>query len=157
VHGRPQSSLRSMHSRIVPQLPRKDTGNGLGPVAIQQGMFIAYASAPARPQIAVSTAVLTLRPAAAEPAKPPLDHLVLFQNAKADVQPRSMVLDLTTPSSAREVIAAGTLCVRCYAPTTRTELRGHTRAGVRQFPLPLRRIERRRHVPGEHPLHCVWR
>jgi hypothetical protein len=68
-----------------------------------------------------------------------------------------MGLDLTTPPSARVVVAAGPLRVRCYAPTTRIELRGTPIAGVRRLPLPLRRIARRRHVPGERPLPCVRR
>src|SRR5262249_52274634 len=68
-----------------------------------QGMFIACASAPARPQMVVLTAVLTPRP-----SQPNLQSQVStschFQNVTADVQPR-MVLDLTTPPSAPLVAA----------------------------------------------------
>jgi hypothetical protein len=56
--------------RNVPQLPRKRPPGAYGSIPVrarapwpkQRRMFIAYASAGARPQIAVSTAVITLRP-----------------------------------------------------------------------------------------------
>jgi uncharacterized caspase-like protein len=65
------------------QLPSKDTTKGLVPVAEQQGMFIAYASAPGRTasdrgdKSGPYAAAL-----AAELSKPGLDHLNLFQNVK---------------------------------------------------------------------------
>ena len=68
------------------QLPTKDTTKGLVPVAEQQGMFIAYASAPGRTasdrgdRSGPYAAAL-----AAELAKPGLDHLNLFQNVKEAV------------------------------------------------------------------------
>jgi len=68
------------------QLPTKDTTKGLLPVAEQQGMFIAYASAPGRTasdrgdQSGPYAAAL-----AAELAKPGIDHLSLFQNVKEAV------------------------------------------------------------------------
>src|SRR5215470_2255855 len=68
------------------QLPTKDTTKGLVPVAEQQGMFIAYASAPGRTasdrgdKSGPYAAAL-----AAELSKPGLDHLNLFQNVKEAV------------------------------------------------------------------------
>ena len=68
------------------QLPSKDTTKGLVPVAEQQGMFIAYASAPGRTasdrgdKSGPYAAAL-----AAELSKPGLDHLNLFQNVKETV------------------------------------------------------------------------
>src|SRR5262245_50107640 len=68
------------------QLPTKDTTKGLLPVAEQQGIFIAYASAPGRTasdrgeKSGPYAAAL-----AAEFAKPGLDHLNLFQNVKESV------------------------------------------------------------------------
>ena len=68
------------------QLPSKDTSKGLVPVAEQQGMFIAYASAPGR---TASDRGEKSGPYAAalvaELAKPGLDHLNLFQNVKEAV------------------------------------------------------------------------
>jgi hypothetical protein len=68
------------------QLPSKDTSKGLVPIAEQQGMFIAYASAPGRTASdrgdrsgPYATAL------AAELAKPGIDHLSLFQNVKEAV------------------------------------------------------------------------
>jgi hypothetical protein len=68
------------------QLPSKDTSKGLVPIAEQQGMFIAYASAPGRTASdrgdnsgPYATAL------AAEFAKPGIDHLGLFQNVKEAV------------------------------------------------------------------------
>ena len=68
------------------QLPSKDTSKGLVPVAEQNGMFIAYASAPGRTasdkgeKSGPYAAALS-----AELAKPGLDHLNLFQNVKEAV------------------------------------------------------------------------
>jgi Caspase domain len=68
------------------QLPTKDTSKGLVPVSEQQGMFIAYASAPGRTasdrgeRSGPYAAAL-----AAELAKPGNDHLSLFQNVKEAV------------------------------------------------------------------------
>ena len=68
------------------QLPTKDTTKGLVPVVEQQGMFIAYASAPGRTasdrgdKSGPYSAAL-----AAELGKPGLDHLNLFQNVKEAV------------------------------------------------------------------------
>ncbi len=68
------------------QLPTKDTSKGLMPVAEQQGMFIAYASAPGKTasdrgeRSGPYAAAL-----AAELAKSGLDHLNLFQNVKETV------------------------------------------------------------------------
>jgi uncharacterized caspase-like protein len=68
------------------QLPSKDTTKGLMPIAEQQGMFIAYASAPGRTasdrgdKSGPYAAAL-----AAELSKPGLDHLNLFQNVKETV------------------------------------------------------------------------
>ena len=68
------------------QLPTKDTSKGLVPVSEQQGMFIAYASAPGR---TASDRGETSGPyaaaLAAELAKPGVDHLSLFQNVKEAV------------------------------------------------------------------------
>jgi invasion protein IalB len=68
------------------QLPTKDTSKGLIPVAEQQGMFIAYASAPGR---TASDRGDRSGPYAAalagELGKPGLDHLNLFQNVKEAV------------------------------------------------------------------------
>ena len=68
------------------QLPSKDSSKGLLPVAEQQGMFVAYASAPGRTASdrgekggPYATAL------AAEFTRPGLDHLNLFQNAKEAV------------------------------------------------------------------------
>src|SRR5262249_43150260 len=68
------------------QLPTKDTTKGLVPVAEQQGMFIAYASAPGhtasdRGQGSGPYAAAL----AAELDTPGLDHLNLFQNVKERV------------------------------------------------------------------------
>jgi uncharacterized caspase-like protein len=68
------------------QLPTKDTTKGLVPVIEQQGMFIAYASAPGRTasdrgdQSGPYAGAL-----AAELGKPGLDHLNFFQNVKEAV------------------------------------------------------------------------
>jgi uncharacterized caspase-like protein len=68
------------------QLPTKDTSKGLVPISEQQGMFIAYASAPGRTasdrgdKSGPYAAAL-----AAELAKPGIDHLSLFQNVKEAV------------------------------------------------------------------------
>jgi hypothetical protein len=68
------------------RLPSKDTSKGLVAIAEQQGMFIAYASAPGRTasdrgeKSGPYAAAL-----AAELAKPGLDHLNLFQNVKEAV------------------------------------------------------------------------
>jgi len=76
------------------QLPSKDTTKGLVPVAEQQGMFIAYASAPGRTasdrgdKSGPYAAAL-----AAELSKPGLDHLNLFQNVKETVRSGSTISD----------------------------------------------------------------
>ena len=68
------------------QLPSKDTTKGLVPVSEQQGMFVAFASAPGRTasdrgeKSGPYAAAL-----AAELGKPDLDHLNLFQNVKEHV------------------------------------------------------------------------
>src|SRR5215475_9386507 len=68
------------------QLPTKDTTKGLVPVAEQQGMFIAYASAPGRTASDKGDKSGPYAAAlAAEFAKPGLDHLNLFQNVKEAV------------------------------------------------------------------------
>jgi hypothetical protein len=68
------------------QLPTKDTSKGLVPVAEQQGMFIAYASAPGRTASDMGDKSGPYAAAlAAELAKPGLDHLNLFQNVKEAV------------------------------------------------------------------------
>jgi hypothetical protein len=68
------------------QLPTKDTSKGLVPVVEQQGMFVAYATAPGR---TASDRGVKSGPyaaaLAAELAKPGLDHLNLFQNVKESV------------------------------------------------------------------------
>jgi uncharacterized caspase-like protein len=68
------------------QLPTKDTSKGLVPISEQQGMFIAYASAPGR---TASDRGDTSGPYATalalELAKPGIDHLSLFQNVKEAV------------------------------------------------------------------------
>jgi hypothetical protein len=94
------------------------------------------------------TAVITLWP-----WQPKLQSQV--RSSKAE-QPRSMVLDLTTAvrkrrSSCRDPARS---LLRTYNTNRVTR---HAIAGVRRLPLPLRRIARRRHVPGERPLHCVRR
>jgi formylglycine-generating enzyme required for sulfatase activity len=65
------------------QLPTKDTSKGLVPVAEQQGMFIAYASAPGRTASDMGDKSGPYAAAlAAELGRPGLDHLDLFQNVK---------------------------------------------------------------------------
>jgi formylglycine-generating enzyme required for sulfatase activity len=68
------------------QLPTKDTSKGLVPVAEQQGMFIAYASAPGRTASDMGDKSGPYAAAlAVELAHPGLDHLNLFQNVKETV------------------------------------------------------------------------
>jgi formylglycine-generating enzyme required for sulfatase activity len=68
------------------QLPTKDTTKGLVPVAEQQGMFIAYASAPGRTASDRGDGSGPYAAAlATEFAHPGLDHLNLFQNVKENV------------------------------------------------------------------------
>jgi hypothetical protein len=68
------------------QLPTKDTSKGLVPIAEQQGMFIAYASAPGRTASDMGDKSGPYAAAlAAELAHPGLDHLNLFQNVKETV------------------------------------------------------------------------
>ena len=68
------------------QLPTKDTTKGLVPVAEQQGMFIAYASAPGRTASDRGDKSGPYAQAlAAELDKPGVDHLSLFQNVKETV------------------------------------------------------------------------
>jgi uncharacterized caspase-like protein len=68
------------------QLPTKDTTKGLVPVAEQQGMFIAYASAPGHTASDMGDKSGPYAAAlAAELAHPGLDHLNLFQNIKEAV------------------------------------------------------------------------
>lgn len=68
------------------QLPSKDTSKCLVPVAEQQGMFIAYASAPGRTASDRSAKSGPHAAAlAAELGKSGLDHLNLFQNVKEAV------------------------------------------------------------------------
>jgi hypothetical protein len=67
-------------------LPTKDTSKGLVPVAEQQGMFIAYASAPGRTASDKGEKSGPYAAAlASELGKPGLDHLNLFQNVKEAV------------------------------------------------------------------------
>jgi Caspase domain len=68
------------------QLPTKDTSKGLVPVAEQQGIFIAYASAPGRTASDMGDKSGPYAAAlAVELAHPGLDHLNLFQNVKEAV------------------------------------------------------------------------
>jgi formylglycine-generating enzyme required for sulfatase activity len=68
------------------QLPTKDTTKGLVPVIEQQGMFIAYASAPGRTASDRGEKSGPYAEAlAAELGKPGVDHLSLFQNVKEAV------------------------------------------------------------------------
>jgi uncharacterized caspase-like protein len=68
------------------QLPTKDTSKGLVPTAEQQGMFIAYASAPGRTASDMGDKSGPYAAAlAAELGHPGLDHLNLFQNVKEAV------------------------------------------------------------------------
>src|SRR5262245_37679492 len=68
------------------QLPTKDTTKGLVPVAEQQGMFIAYASAPGRTASDRGERSGPYAEAlAVELGKPGVDHLSLFQNVKEAV------------------------------------------------------------------------
>src|SRR5262245_50521394 len=68
------------------QLPTKDTTKGLVPVAEQQGMFIAYASAPGHTASDQGDKSGPYAAAlAAELGRPGLDHLNLFQNVKEAV------------------------------------------------------------------------
>jgi uncharacterized caspase-like protein len=68
------------------QLPTKDTTKGLVPVAEQQGMFIAYASAPGHTASDKGEGSgLYAAALAAELGRPGLDHLNLFQNVKEAV------------------------------------------------------------------------
>jgi Caspase domain len=68
------------------QLPTKDTTKGLVPVVEQQGMFIAYASAPGRTASDRGNNSGPYAEAlAAELGKPGVDHLSLFQNVKETV------------------------------------------------------------------------
>jgi uncharacterized caspase-like protein len=68
------------------QLPTKDTTKGLVPVAEQQGMFIAYASAPGHSASDRGDGSGPYAAAlATELGHPGLDHLNLFQNVKEAV------------------------------------------------------------------------
>src|SRR5262249_37091843 len=68
------------------QLPIKDTTKGLVPVAEQQGMFIAYASAPGHTASDRGEGSGPYAAAlATELGTPGLDHLNLFQNVKERV------------------------------------------------------------------------
>jgi formylglycine-generating enzyme required for sulfatase activity len=68
------------------QLPIKNTTKGLVPVAEQQGMFIAYASAPGQTASDKGEGSGPYAAALAlELGRPGLDHLNLFQNVKEDV------------------------------------------------------------------------
>jgi formylglycine-generating enzyme required for sulfatase activity len=68
------------------QLPTKDTSKGLVPIAEQQGMFIAYASAPGRTASDMGDKSGPYAAAlAAELGHPGLDHLNFFQNVKEAV------------------------------------------------------------------------
>ena len=68
------------------QLASKDTSKGLVPVAVQYGMFIAYASAPGRTATDRGEKSGPYAAAlAAELGKSGLDHLNLFQNVKEAV------------------------------------------------------------------------
>jgi hypothetical protein len=68
------------------QLPTKDTTKGLVPVAEQQGMFIAYASAPGHTASDKGEGSGPYAAAlATELGHPGLDHLNLFQNVKEAV------------------------------------------------------------------------
>jgi hypothetical protein len=68
------------------QLPTKDTTKGLVPVAEQQGMFIAYASAPGHTASDRGEGSGPYAAAlATELGHPGLDHLNLFQNVKEAV------------------------------------------------------------------------
>ena len=72
--------------RSEPQLPTKDTTKGLVPIAEQQGMFIAYASAPGHAASDRGEGSGPYAAAlAAELGMPGLDHLNLFQNVKERV------------------------------------------------------------------------
>jgi formylglycine-generating enzyme required for sulfatase activity len=68
------------------RLPTKDTSKGLLPVAEQQGMFIAYASAPGHTASDIGDYAGPYAAAlATELGRPGLDHLNLFQNVKEAV------------------------------------------------------------------------
>ena len=68
------------------QLPTKDTTKGLVPVTEQQGMFVAYASAPGRTASDRGDKSGPYAGAlAAELGRPGVDHLSLFQNVKEAV------------------------------------------------------------------------
>src|SRR5262249_37814083 len=68
------------------QLPTKDTTKGLVPINEQQGMFIAYASAPGRTASDRGDRSGPYAEAlAVELGKPSVDHLSLFQNVKEAV------------------------------------------------------------------------
>ena len=68
------------------QLPTKDTTKGLVPVTEQQGMFVAYASAPGRTASDRGDKSGPYAGAlAAELGRPSVDHLSLFQNVKEAV------------------------------------------------------------------------
>jgi formylglycine-generating enzyme required for sulfatase activity len=68
------------------RLPTKDTSKGLLPVAEQQGMFIAYASAPGQTASDIGDYAGPYAAAlATELGRPGLDHLALFQNVKEAV------------------------------------------------------------------------
>jgi Caspase domain len=68
------------------RLPTKDTAKGLTPVAEQQGLFIAFASAPGETASDQGEKSGPYAAAlAAELMKPGLDHLNLFQNVKGSV------------------------------------------------------------------------
>jgi uncharacterized caspase-like protein len=68
------------------QLPTKDTTKGLAPIAEQQGMFVAYSSAPGKTASDQGEKSGPYAAAlAAELVKPGLDHLNLFQNVKEAV------------------------------------------------------------------------
>src|SRR5262245_64870703 len=68
------------------RLPTKDTSKGLLPVAEQEGLFVAYASAPGRTATdRGDKSGLYAAALAAELQRPGVDHLNLFQNVKEAV------------------------------------------------------------------------
>jgi uncharacterized caspase-like protein len=100
------------------QLPTKDTSKGLVPVGEQQGMFIAYASAPGRTASDMGDKSGPYAAAlAVELAHPGLDHLNLFQNIKEAV--------LTATGGAQQPWESNGLRQRVYLtgePTTPADM-----------------------------------
>jgi formylglycine-generating enzyme required for sulfatase activity len=117
------------------QLPTKDTSKGLVPVAEQQGMFIAYASAPGRTASDKGVKSGPYAAAlAAELGHPGLDHLNFFQNVKEAVMVTTGGAQQPWESNGlgRRVYLTGPPMPVAAAPPT-PQSAGPSRAEIAQF------------------------